>query len=26
MAFEAIDGVESPATFDSVRSPVWRTD
>jgi len=26
MAFEAIDGVEAPATFDSVRSPVWRTD
>jgi ADP-ribose pyrophosphatase YjhB (NUDIX family) len=26
MAFEAIAGVESPATFDSVRSPVWRTD
>ena len=26
MAFEAIGGVESPATFDSVRSPVWRTD
>jgi ADP-ribose pyrophosphatase YjhB (NUDIX family) len=26
MAFEAIDGIESPATFDSVRSPVWRTD
>jgi len=26
MAFEAIDGVESPATFDSVRSPVWRTE
>ncbi len=26
MAFEAIEGVEAPATFDSVRSPVWRTD
>ena len=26
MAFEAIDGVEAPATFDSVRAPVWRTD
>jgi ADP-ribose pyrophosphatase YjhB (NUDIX family) len=26
MAFEAIGGVESPATFDSVRSPVWRSD
>lgn len=26
MAFEAIDGVESPATFDPVRSPIWRTD
>jgi ADP-ribose pyrophosphatase YjhB (NUDIX family) len=24
MAFAAIEGVESPATFDSVRSPVWR--
>lgn len=26
MAFGAIDGVESPATFDAVRSPVWRAD
>ena len=26
MAFQAISGVESPATFDPVRSPVWRTD
>ena len=26
MAFEAIDGVEAPATFDSVRSPVWRSE
>ena len=26
MAFEAIAGGEAPATFDSVRSPVWRTD
>jgi len=26
MAFEAISGVELPATFDPVRSPVWRTD
>jgi ADP-ribose pyrophosphatase YjhB (NUDIX family) len=26
MAFEAIDGVEAPATFDSVRSPVWRNE
>ena len=26
MAFDAIDGGESPATFDAVRSPVWRTD
>jgi len=26
MAFEAFGGAESPATFDSVRSPVWRTD
>jgi len=26
MAFDAIAGVESPATFDSVRSPIWRTD
>jgi 8-oxo-dGTP pyrophosphatase MutT (NUDIX family) len=26
MAFEAIDGVDAPATFDSVRSPVWRND
>ncbi len=26
MAFAAIDGEESPATFDAVRSPVWRTD
>jgi len=26
MAFEAIGGVEAPATFDAVRSPVWRTD
>ena len=25
MAFEAINGVEGPATFDDVRSPVWRT-
>lgn len=25
MAFEAISGVEAPATFDSVRSPVWRS-
>jgi ADP-ribose pyrophosphatase YjhB (NUDIX family) len=26
MAFAAIGGVESPATFDSVRFPVWRGD
>ncbi len=26
MAFEAINGGEAPATFDAVRSPVWRTD
>ena len=26
MAFEAIVGVEAPATFDSVRTPVWRTE
>ena len=26
MAFAAIDGAESPATFDSVRSPIWRTE
>lgn len=26
MAFAAFGGDESPATFDSVRSPVWRTD
>jgi 8-oxo-dGTP pyrophosphatase MutT (NUDIX family) len=26
MAFDAIRGVEAPATFDSVRSPVWRTE
>ncbi len=26
MAFDAIGGVESAATFDSVRSPVWRSD
>jgi len=26
MAFAAINGEESPATFDPVRSPVWRTD
>jgi ADP-ribose pyrophosphatase YjhB (NUDIX family) len=25
MAFAAIEGVEAPATFDSVRSPVWRS-
>jgi len=26
MAFAAIEGVESPATFDSVRVPVWRNE
>ena len=26
LAFDAIAGVEAPATFDSVRSPVWRSD
>jgi ADP-ribose pyrophosphatase YjhB (NUDIX family) len=26
MAFDAIAGVDAPATFDSVRSPVWRSD
>ncbi len=26
MAFAAIAGVDAPATFDSVRSPVWRND
>jgi ADP-ribose pyrophosphatase YjhB (NUDIX family) len=26
MAFAAINGEESPATFDPVRSPVWRSD
>jgi hypothetical protein len=26
MAFAAIDGAESPATFDPVRSPIWRTE
>lgn len=26
MAFAAIDGVESPAAFDAVRFPVWRSD
>lgn len=26
MAFAAIAGVEAPATFDAVRSPVWRND
>jgi ADP-ribose pyrophosphatase YjhB (NUDIX family) len=25
MAFEAINGVHAPATFDDVRSPIWRT-
>ena len=25
MAFEAISGVHAPATFDDVRSPIWRT-
>jgi ADP-ribose pyrophosphatase YjhB (NUDIX family) len=25
MAFEAINGVHTPATFDDVRSPIWRT-
>jgi ADP-ribose pyrophosphatase YjhB (NUDIX family) len=26
MAFDAIAGVDAPATFDSVRSPIWRSD
>jgi ADP-ribose pyrophosphatase YjhB (NUDIX family) len=26
MAFAAINGVSAPATFDSVRSPVWRSE
>jgi len=26
MAFDAINGVQAPATFDDVRSPIWRTD
>jgi ADP-ribose pyrophosphatase YjhB (NUDIX family) len=26
MAFAAIDGVESPATFDAVRTPIWRPE
>ena len=26
MAFAAIGGEESPATFDAVRNPIWRTD
>jgi ADP-ribose pyrophosphatase YjhB (NUDIX family) len=26
MAFAAIEGVHAPATFDSVRDPIWRSD
>jgi 8-oxo-dGTP pyrophosphatase MutT (NUDIX family) len=26
MAFDAIDGVDAPATFDPVRNPIWRSE